>query len=197
MESIKLLFFLSLISFLVSCKHSATGNQLNDGKARNLVPDTTIHPKGKMGTIPFSKAILYTIDSSVYKAQDTMLNFPDGRRAYKAFFGGRAFIDSSGKPVHKRFHTYELDQSGLTALRNNFLSKFCDQGGRACTPIFRDVIVLYDAAGDVTGQVQICFGCSLVVIYPHSKFPCAGEEPINFEELKAFISHMQQKQTGS
>ena len=106
------------------------------------------NPKNISKTLPqlnFSKAVLYSIDSSIYKALDTTWAFPDGKQAYWFAFNGGTFVDSTGRTYHDRYNKYQLSASQISQLKENFIDRFCDQRTGSCLKMYRDVLVLQDS----------------------------------------------------
>lgn len=144
-------------------------------------------PAKDVTEIQFTKAVLYTIDSSIYNAEDTIWDFLDGTPAYQYAFGGASFIDSTGYAIHARFNKYDLSANEILKLKSEFIVKFCDEVTTSCEKTYRDVIVFKDSLDKMVGQAQICFSCSDVVVYPYDKFNCVGESGLNFTKFKSFV----------
>lgn len=143
--------------------------------------------------IQFSKAVLYTIDSSIYNAQDTIWDFPDGQPAYQYAFGGASFMDSTGNFIHTRINKYDLSADEILKLKREFIDKLCDEITTSCEKTYRDVIVFKDSLDKMVGQAQICFSCSDVAVYPYDKFNCVEESGLNFTEFKSFVESIKHK----
>jgi len=136
----------------------------------------------------YSRAVLYSIDSSFYSADDSITFFPDGKPAYTYFLGGAAFIDSSGRPIHDRYEKFTLSDKQNQILKDSFLYELCSNIGHRCMTTFRDVLILYDSSDRVVEQAKICFHCGDAAIYPRREFMCQEESNLNYDALKKFIS---------
>jgi hypothetical protein len=179
----------ALIIFAISCKENSSHHKLvTSEEAKVLNPNSETKVVSGRGEIEFSKAVLYTIDASIYHARDTIWDFPDGKRAYEFVFGGAAFVDSAGNPIHNRFKKFRLSDNQITRLKSDFIGKLCDRTTTACLKVYRDVIVLQDSSENNVGQIQICFGCADVEVYPSSKFNCVDESDLNLTEFKTYVN---------
>ncbi len=182
MKVIKDQIFLLLLILLSSCSNKRSSKPID-----NIQEPAASLPRKEF---EFTKATLYTIDSEIYNEPDTIVDFKDGSHAYENFFRGGSFIDSTGKPIHKRFTRFNLTKDQINILKDSFIYKFCNIDIHACKPIYRDVFVFYDSLNKVIAQAPICFGCSQVLIHPRMDEICEPNSTLDFKKLKYFIFHI-------
>ena len=150
-----------------------------------------ISKKPKKG-FKFSSVSLFSIDSSFYHQADTITHFADGKLAYILAFGGAAFIDSTGNPIHNRFKKYNLTRDEIDTLRKKYLPKLCGSHRKMCITTYRDVLIFYDSSQKVLAQAPICFSCGESLIYPQMDEIC-DEPNLDFASLKQFLSAIKSK----
>lgn len=179
-----------LLLIVFSCLYFSCSNTGDTKQARQSQPEsrTSVHKELPKPDFEFAKVALYSIDKSIYQAADTTWDFTDGKLAYKNFFRGGSFVDSSGNPIHNRYKKFLLDKEQAGKFRSDFLLKLCDELSFMCIHMYRDVLVFYDHQDKVAGQAQICFGCQVIAVHPSKNFLCAPERRINYDSLKSFIN---------
>lgn len=182
LKSIGIFLFLSCVGFCCADNRHVSDPGTKNDSVSAIKPRRVLSEK-----LEYSKVVLFSIDSSIYFSDDTTYYFPDGKQAYSFFLGGSSFVDSTGRPIHKRYNKYPLTKSQDSVLQKNFLYELCDGLSHACLTTYRDVLVFYDASGKVVQQVQICFGCGDSAIFPYREFMCQEESDLDFKVLKGFV----------
>lgn len=138
-------YFITIVIFSFSCKH-------RDDK--NCYPDKLV-----------AKTIVLVADTTILGR-----NFVPGNDTTKTYpvFNGIGFVKLNGIPVHT-----PLEQIILTESQQQAFLKILrpvphqTQGTTTdCLPNFRHVVLFYDKAENLIGQMHICFGCDQVKFTP-------------------------------
>lgn len=83
--------------------------------------------------------------------------------------GGKSFINSKGKPIHKFYSKRLLTSKQIESLHNCFKSTVAEnETMMPCIPIYRDAIIYYDKNNIPVGWISICFECQIIYFIPQN-----------------------------
>lgn len=104
---------------------------------------------------------------------------------------GDKFIDSAGKPVNNKYSAYELNNGQVNRLAYFFAEQPCTEKwhmNKACSPVYRNALVFYNAEGKPVGIANICFDCELTAFANSPDYMCDFDNKINYNLLASFIN---------